>query len=692
MDGGVGVTRLHLDFETRSEVDLTKVGAWHYALHPSTEILCMTFGPDPKSLTTVGGFGFDWSTMADPFGPDDEIVAHNVPFEYACLNLILHRRYGWKPHWNPKNWNCTLSRALMCGLPAGLDPLSRVLEFKTPKDLEGRRVMQQLCKPLGRDALGDPIFDNSPAKMERLKAYNRTDVLVEIEADAWLPPIPEIERPVFELDLVMNRRGIQIDLEMARKAAAMGDEVETDLNARLRVLTGGAVDRHTQRASLLQYLKSQGVEIPIKHKDGEEKETMDRVARIEVLARPDLPAVARDVVNIRHEASKASSVAKYAKALEMACPDGRVRGNLQYHGAHTGRWAGRLLQAQNFPKGYGGKGGPEKQAEAVALIRAGDTPGLVKRYGTGAMGALSDALRGMIVAAPGKVLVSADFSAIEARVLFWLAGDEGGLATYRRGESPYVDMANFIYRRSDCSKEGTPKEYDIGKRVILGCGYGLGAAKFRANVYEETAKSTGTPVLLDEDLAERAVSAYRDLHAPVVRLWKETEGAMIAAVKNPGKVYQCAGGKVLWGMSKDRRFLAAKLPSGRFLRYYKPSVRVGETPWGQMKEEVVFWGEHPKTGQWEQLKTYGGMAVENIDQATARDLMANGMINVRDLGIVDLLLTVHDEELGEATDPGTPGGRAELLVKFSAAMCKLPSWAAGCPVTVEGWCGPRYRK
>lgn len=685
--------KLHLDFETRSEVDLTLVGAWAYALHPSTEILCMTFGSSPDRLTTIGGFGNDWragweeSLSCRDFDPQAVIVSHNVAFEYAIYNLVLHRRYGWPERWDPKLWDCTMARALMCGLPADLDRLSRVLEFKTPKDLGGRRVMHQLCKPIAPG----PVYDEDPAKMERLKAYNRTDVLAEIEADAFLPELPPHERPVFEMDLEMNRRGMAIDVELARGAAAMAESVVGDLNDKLWDLTGGRVSRHTQRAALMQYLRENGVEIPTYHDGGEEKETMDRVARIEMLARPGLSPKMREVINIRHEASKASSVAKYAQALRMVCPDGRVRGNFQYSGAHTMRWAGRLLQPQNFPKGFTGADAEARQAEVVRLIKAGDVAAFVARFGTKAMGALSDTLRGLIVAGPGKVIVCEDFNAVEARVLFWLAGARAALAAYARGESPYVEMANLIYRRTDISKKKDPQEYDIGKRTVLGCGFGLGWRTFKANVYEETAKQTGVPVLLSDEIAERAVTGYRELYPDVVRMWREVEAAAIAAVKTPGTVYQSCGGRVLWSMTRCRRFLAAKLPSSRYLWYFKPEVKMVKTPWGQDKEAMVFWGVNSDTNQWEQLKTYGGLLTENVVQAVARDLLVNGMLNARAAGFPPIL-TVHDECGAEVDAPPTPGGKAELLMKFAAAMTKLPNWAEGCPVAVEGWVGGRYRK
>lgn len=671
---------LHLDFETCSRVDLRAVGAWNYALHPSTAIMCMGYawtGGEPfvqKAYHLKNFLG--WAELEDSA---TVISAHNAHFEYAAYNLILHRRYGWPARWDPSGWRCTMARAAMCGLPLDLDSLGRVLQIKTPKDLDGRRVMHQLCKPRA-----DGTFDEDPAKYERLYAYNRTDVMAEMEIDALLPELPASEQKVWEQDLVMNRRGVQLDVEFARKASEMSAKIIIDLNARLYAQTGGALSKASRVGEIKSYMASCGVPVPVKvGADGEDKETLDKVAILETLQKPDVPDRVRAALTVRQQAGKSTSTAKYAMALAVACPDGRGRGLLQYHAAHTGRWGGRLLQPQNFPKGFGA----EEQAEAVALIKAGDVQAFTNRYGIKSMAALSDALRGLFIAAPGRVLIAADFNAIEARVLFWLADEKGALAAYRRGESPYVEMANYIYRRTDITKKGNPKEYDIGKRTILGAGFGLGAVKFKDSVYIETAK-TGAPVLLDDDTAKRAIDSYREKYPGVKALWVSIEQAAILAVKNPARCYPAAGGRITWGMSKDQRFLVCKLPSGRFLWYWKPSVRVGKTPWGETKEEMIYWGQHPRTGDWCALKTYGGLLTENVVQAVARDLLVNGMLNCEAAGY-SMLLSIHDELVGETGTPEDPKYRFD---DFMQKMCALPPWADGCPVAAEGWIDRRYRK
>ena len=657
--------KAHLDFETRSKLDLTRVGLWAYALHPSTDVMCLAIG--------TRAHGIDVLKRAELITPKPNAYwldyplfsAQNAPFEYAIYNLILHRRYGWPARWDPKSWTCSMARAAMCGLPLDLDERSRVLEYKTPKDLEGRRVMLELSSPRA-----DGTFDEDRAKYERLYKYCATDVAVEMEDDTTLPELPASEKEIWNLDLVMNRRGVMLDLDLAAKAAPIADALIAPLNKRLQVATKGAIDKATQVQAIRHWLETQGVQTP----------SLDKVALTDLLARPDLPPHVREVINVRRQVGKKTSVAKYQAALDMACPDGRARGQLQYFGSHTGRWAGRGLQPHNMPKGF--KSG--EQLAAVARIKEGDAGLFDLAYGDKGMDVLSDTLRGLFISAPDKTFLCADFNAIEARVLFWEAGETAALAAYTAGKSPYVDMARYIYRNEAITKESHPVEYDIGKRTILGAGFGMGWETFRDNIYAETAK-LGKAVKLSDEISERAVKSYREKYPNVVRLWYAMEAAAINAVRRPGECFQAANGKVLWGMNQDRRFLVCRLPSGRHLWYYKPSLVRGKTPWGEEKDELRYWATHPKTKEWCRLHTYGGKLVENVTQAIARDLLANGMLKVEAAGY-ETLLTVHDEVLAE-TSLKNPS-----VESFIKTMCDVPPWALGCPVAAEGWTGSRYHK
>ena len=687
--------KLHLDFETRSAVDLQKVGAWAYAMHPSTEVLCMGWAARPDRLEglsmrairdgwRIGVTGGPSKGNIIDTGFDGVISAHNAHFEYAIYNLILHRRHGWPPLWNPANWSCTLARAAMCGLPLGLDELGRVLNIKTPKDIDGRRIMMQLCKPTGVDALGEPVYDEDPKKLERLYQYNATDVVAEMEVDALLPELPPHERKIWEMDLIMNRRGIQVDTEFARRAAALSMAVVGPLNERLAVVTNGAVSKATQIPAFKRYLTTNGIEVPYTHVNGEKRERLDKIGITELLLRPDLPATVRQAVKIRRQVGKTTSTAKYSKALEMVCSDGRVRGTNQYHAAHTGRDGGRLLQLQNFPQGYreGEDGTTPDQDLMVSLVMTGDTEVFDFVYGENAMEALSDGLRAMIISAPGKSLIGADYNAIEARAVFWLADEEQALAAYRSGGSPYLDMSAYIFKRPISKKDVL--EYKVGKATVLGAGFGMSWETWRDNIYAETAKK-GDPLRLSDDLAKDSIRGYREKYARVPLMWKAVEAAAISAVRNPGRRYTCCGGRVLWSMSNDRRFLVAKLPSGRYLWYYKPEIKGAKTPWGEEKQTLFYWGQHPKTGEWCQLKTYGAATTENLVQAIARDIMFTGWHRVEAAGY-PVVFKVHDEIVAErATGSGS-------LDEFIRLMCEPISWAPGFPLAAAGFVSTRYRK
>lgn len=660
--------RLHLDFETRSCADLKLVGAFKYAMHPSTEIMCMAVGgyADNIKLFTPAElveWGAEQRTTEKPLFIADQLVAHSAHFEYAIWNYILHKRFGWPALWEPARWRCTLAKAAMCNLPISLDGATQALKLPAKKDLMGRQAMLKLSKPIHVDALGFPTYNEDEELKKKMYAYCMDDVRAEMALDSALPDLPPGEQKIWELDLTINHRGMKADTETAGKAVLLAKTFTDELNTKLFALTGGKVDKASRIQEIKRYLSTLGVETP----DG-----LDKNVVTALLARPDVPQKAKDVIKIRQQVGK-SSTAKYETILDYASDtDERMRGMLQYHAAGTGRWGGRGPQPQNFPKGVGFDG-EEVCADVIK-------DGFGTKYGERSMDALSAGLRGVLTAGPGKVLCAADYSAIEARVLLWLAGDVLALDKYRRGVNLYVDMAQFIYRNDALTKKDA-KEYSVGKAVILGCGYGMGKVKFKG-----TCASWGIDI--EEGTAEAAVKAYRAKYKSVVEMWYKQEDAARNSILNPGSVHPC--GKVVWGLDPKREFLVCKLPSGRHLRYYHPSVKPIITPYGE-KQEIHYWCAG-LGGKLEENKTYGGSLVENITQATARDIMANGMLNAEAAGF-PVILTVHDELVTEIIDleegPEWQDAELDALVK---AMCNLPAWAEGLPIAAEGWVGFRYRK
>lgn len=658
------MTKIFIDFETRSAVDIKEVGAWAYAAHPSTDVLCLAYSignERAQGLLTQKELA---AGKAFPIPDDAVFVAHNVHFEYAIWREIMVKHYGWKPLEDPRWWNCTLARAAAANLPLSLDGCGDALGITHKKDLHGRSVMLKLSRPIDFDPISlDPIYNEDPALYQKLYDYCARDVAAEMELDKRLPELSPAEKEVWNLDLLVNRRGVQMDVDLARAAAKMAATLTDQLNEDLVALTNGAVTKASRVAEMKRWIEARGVVVG---------ESLDKASVTALLAREDVPGVVRKVLAIRRQVGK-SSTAKYESVLNVASPaDGRARGLLQYHAAGPGRWGGRLFQPQNLPKGLAA----ELQEAAIASIK--DPQGIFPlEYGDQAMETLSGVVRGCIIAGEGKELGVADYSAIEYCVIVWLANVLWALADLRMGKKPYIPMAEAIYRKTGLSKEGTPKEYAVGKFTVLGAGYGMGWKRF-------IDQCAGYGVEITEELSKASIRAFREKYKGIVDLWYETESAARSAIQNPEKRFKCAGGRVTWGMDKKREFLCCALPSGRVIRYFRPSTKRIDTPYGE-KDEIHYWAAG-LNGSLEQFKTYGGSLVENICQAIARDIMAAGMLKAEAAGF-PIVLTVHDELVAE-----TNAGRKDSLSRLIALMCDVPKWGEGCPITAEGWVGRRYRK
>jgi DNA polymerase len=350
--------------------------------------------------------------------------------------------------------------------------------------------------------------------------------------------------------------------------------------------------------------------------------------------------------------------------LNMACPDSRIRGALLYHGASTGRWAGRGIQPQNYPQGK-----IKDVHNIISALETGDYQWFQTLF-PDVFTALSAALRAMLCAPYGHDLISCDFSAIEARVVCWLAGDEVNLDVYRKGLDPYKEMASAIF---NVSTGAVKQQRELGKRAVLGCGFGMGWKKFML-----TCEVQGQPV--SEELAQAAVNAYRYKYEPVKAFWNDLEEAAIRAVKYAGRRFDV--NEVQWLVKGA--FLYCRLPSGRLLAYYAPKIERRDSPMGE-RDQLTYMAVDSKTKQWVREGTYGGKLTENVVQATARDVMVDAMFRVERAGY-PLVLSVHDELVADV--PQAFGS----LNEFEQIMSELPHWAKGLPIKVEGWRSDRYKK
>jgi DNA polymerase bacteriophage-type len=678
----------HLDFETRSKLDVRKVGALRYAEDPSTTILCLTF--------KIGNLKRLWKS-GDP-APEEllshirlggVIKAHNALFETAIWHYVCHKRYGW-PSVNPRQWRCVAAKAAANSLPRALNKAGKALGLSIQKDDDGKRVMLKLSKPR-KPTQNDPsIWHNNAEDFATLYAYNDTDVLAEESLDHALPDLNAFEQELWFLDQKINKRGVTIDVPTVRICVDMIDRLKARYNARISEATSGEVTAGTQTARILKWLTANGVDVA---------DTQAPTLK-PLLSGQSLSSKVRTVIAGRLAVSK-TSTAKYRTMLDVVCADGKIKDILMYHGANTGRWSGKFVQFQNIPRGM-----IKDMEEAIELVQMEDLD-LIECFYPEPMDFLSWCLRGMIIPDEGKELVVCDYSAIEARVLPWLASEEAILDLFRRNECVYCAQASNIYQRP-INKNDHSQERQTGKVAELALGYqgGPNALDQMARAYGIDLTALYEPVWFaateavrevalagyelrgrDSDLSRKAWLAaeiikivWRQDHPNTVRYWANTQKAAIRAVLTKNKV-RC--GKITWFV--EGRFLYAELPSKRRLAYCDPLVKISTNDYGRTTETLYFWGMNTKN-QWMQQHTYGGKLVENLTQAVARDVMAEAMLLVEAHPVYEIMFTVHDELVTQA--PLGIGNEREL----ERLMCTPVDWQEGLPVTAEAWKGVRYKK
>jgi DNA polymerase len=574
--------------------------------------------------------------------------AHNAQFERIIWREIMLKRYGFPPI-TMQQWHCTAAECRAMGLPGGLDGAAKALGLEHQKDAVGQRLMLRMSKPRTVQSDGTLTWWNTPDRVAKLIDYCKQDVVVERAIAAKVQRLTDAERAVYLLDQKINDRGVQIDTRLIEAAIDVVDAANEKANADLSELTNGAVTSITKNADLSNWL---GVDSVAK-------------AHVRDLLEKDLPPNVRRVLELRQEVSK-SSVAKLVAFMECRCSDSRVRGLLMYHGAATGRWSGRLVQPQNFPRGDFKHTVIEG---AIPLVLNKDLEGIDALYGS-VHSLISSMLRACFIAKPGHTLFSADYSAIEARVLAWLANEQDVLDVFRSGQDIYCHAATGIYNRPI-----TPADKDerqIGKVAVLALGYQGGVRAFQS-------MATMYGLVIPDEKADEIKVAWRKANARIVSWWAALENAALDAIHNGVGV---APG-VVFGVEDN--WMWCQLPSGRKLWYANPRLVERETPWGALRTSVKCDGVNSVTKKFEPFDLYGGLLAENIVQAVSRDLMASAMLRLEDAGY-PIIMTVHDEVVAESSvESGT-------LAQFTDILCKLPSWAKGLPLTAEGWSGQRYRK
>lgn len=646
--------KLSFDWETRSACDLPARGAWTYARDPTTDIV-------------VGAWAFEGEEPVSwlPGEPcPDRVREHienggtlrawNVMFEFEIWNEIAHRRYGW-PVLNIEQVECVMAEAYAMGFPGKLEKAAVALGLEERKDIKGQRVMLQISQPRKIAEDGTITWWDSPEKFEIVRQYNLQDVRTEMGAGQRLMRLSDAERKLWLLDAKINARGVRVDIPSIVAGIDLVTSEKQRLDDQMRSVTGNVVAGCTDVRQLTKWLVYRGVKC----------ESVAVAAVVKMLA-GELPADCRRALQLRQEAAK-SSTAKLPAMRDRACYDDRMRGILQFHGANTGRWAARGPQLQNVPRPMILHGIDDVED---AISHFGNARYLDVMYGD-PMTIVSDCLRSLIVAAPGKELVCCDYSNIEGRVLPWLAGEEWKLDAFREydaGTGPDLYLVAVARGRNITIEASKPFRQE-GKVEEL-------AFQFGGGVGAMTTWCTKFGMVMSEEEKESRKKRWRKAHPKVVKFWYALEEAAIHALKHPG-VAKARGISFV----KRGSFLFCRLPSGRVLVY--PYPQLGENKWGG--ECITYMYEGANTRQWVRGQTYGGSLAENVTQAVARDILVHGMWAVEAEGY-PVVMHVHDEIVAEVpTD-------AKCVDEMSTLMSNSPHWAIGLPIAATGFSGTRYRK
>jgi len=700
------MSTLRIDFETKSACDLTKTNAYIYFDSETTDIWCAAWAFDNEEpvLWWPGEPCPDrvrWHIEAGGL-----VSAWNSAFERLAIRQVLGPKYGW-PVPKLEQYRCTMTQAYAMGLPGKLEQAAPALKLPITKDDVGKRIMLQLCKPrkARKGERPDGLYwHDDPEKIARLGAYCIVDVKTEQAIAAILPQLKKSELELWFLDQRMNDRGTFIDENLCLQAQKVVAQTQIRLDAEMRQVTGMAVRGVSNVGELTAFCRQHGVDATSVAKDD----------LAELLMRDDLSPAVRRALEIRQEGAK-TSVAKIGKLLACRQADGRMRGNLQFHGAGPGRWAGRNAQLQNLPV-------PTVDApmdEIVRDILVGDSNRLELLYGP-ALSVVADAVRGMVAAPKKRKILAGDFSQIESRKTAWLGGQHDVLEAFRRadrkeGPDIYIVTAAGIYRvRIDEITKSDPRR-QVGKVANLSLGFGGGAnallkmaKKYRMDLldartavlasaspqaveaaeaaWEARGKATG--VSHDRwTTAELIKIAWRKANPATVAMWKTVEEAAIKAVKDPGIIV--TAGRLRY--RKAGSWLHCCLPSGRIMAYAFPSVRQEPTPFvgadGEtiFKDKLHFWAVDGISKKWIEHGAYGGLLFQNAVQGSARDVMADAMKRVEAAGY-EPTITIHDEIVAEADEDF---GSVE---EFGALMTAKERWLGDLPVAAEAWEGPCYKK
>ena len=641
---------LSIDIETYSDVDLTKCGVYAYSDSPNFEILLFAYAFDEKPTQIVDlacGEQLPERVLAALEDPAVTKVAFNAQFERTCISKYLGRRLS------PSGWQCTAVQAAMLALPLSLDNVGEVLNIQRKKLKEGTDLVRFFsipCKPTkanGGRTRNRP--EDAPEKWERFKTYCIRDVDAEreIRQKLWKFPIPESEMELYRMDQEINDRGILVDQQLVENAVLCDNQYRQMVTARAYELTG--LSNPNSPAQIKGWLAEHGVEA----------EKLDKKTVKGLISETDGEVL--EVLKLRLLMAK-TSVKKYEAIERSVCSDGRVHGLLQFYGANrTGRWSGRLVQVQNLPQNHI----PDLEL-ARNLVKEQRFEDLDLLYDS-TPEVLSELIRTAFVPKPGCRFIVADFSAIEARVLAWFAGEQWRLDTFAEGGDIYCASASKMFGIPVVKHGVNGHLRQKGKIAELALGYG-GAVGALTSM---GALDMG----LQEEELQPLVSQWRNSNPHITKFWWDVDAAAVKAVKERTEV---AMGKLCFTYRSGILFVT--LPSGRKLSYIKP--RMTQNRFGRESLSYEGVGESKK---WMRIETYGPKLVENIVQATARDLLAQAMLRLRNQGF-EIVMHIHDEAVLEVPE-GVSG-----VEEICQIMSEQPDWAAGLPLRADGYECSFYKK
>lgn len=676
---------LGLDIETCSAADIKSTGAWAYSQHPSTSIYCVVFGIARKGRDP---WFFRWepgeelpARLVEFIQAGGRLLAHNVSFERSIWTNILVPRHGF-PLVALDQWADTQAMAAAYNLPLALAGLAKALGAEAQKDKEGAALMRVLAQ--ASDDGARPAEATAVA-VKRLADYCQRDVETMLACYSRMAPLSITESRVWAVDQKINHRGVLLDLDLAAKCRMVSEQRKKELATETFKLTHGELANSTAAPALKKWLVARGVDLPTvtrKKADGSFHRTpsADRASVEQILA--DLPTLSLlqgeetarlvdAVLRNRLEANKATSLAKLARVASMVGHDGRLRNALGYCVAHTGRWSSSGFQIHNLPKS---RMTPVAQETILAMLQRGSLEGL-KLVSDSPLESISQSLRSVLIAPPGRELIGADFSAIEARVIAWLAGQEDILEEFYKGTDVYVYTAEAL--GSD--------DRQLGKVCVLALGYGMGALKF-----VQTANAWGVPI--DAKTGITIQRAWRQTNTQIVDFWGALEDGFRQALADPHHVVTVGYLRLFY----DGQAVRLRLPSGRDIFYWRPSLRWTTKEFKTLDEhgnvvsierdvqEIRYFTVAPDKSRMQSEVTYGGKLAENATQAVARDLLGEALVRL-DRDPYEVVIHVHDSIAAEV-DEGCGN-----IDEFMELMAHPPTWAAGCPIAVDGYRGVRFR-